>query len=651
MVDEHDGIGDLRLALVTACSIGNATNKVSADTFRKRICEAAELACTEECCRHAAKAVDEIIAATGKDDTLDTKAALYTVDHVLRRNAQSQAQHKEDPYASRAVSVLLPHLGAWLHKMLLERRSEKGLERMRSLIGKWRDAGWLKLEAVIPLLELLNEPNAASQPRKSLPGTSHPCAEQEQSLSADKKERASAAKSVSPRKEELPEMQSRRPVSVTVQASHLAALTKEQAQTADAKNSSSALAKTTPSEKPVQGRSARSHTDVHGKPSFGHASDQKSLMQHASVQGTGQVNDTGKPTCDRSSKLKMPDARSAELAKQECCPSPSPQKKRTTTDIKCSPPVQASKMRRLSSGSTSSKPSLPVARPDPVSPQSSGNAVSSEFLSVPTARCVFQQSPGGAASAVTPANNDRVPQQLPGSATSAASISVPRVDHASQQSAGSTASAVSVSVPKTDCVSQQPPTTADAVVPQALASPQKTPADSSSALPRIFRVLGDCRCLFRAVWRAIHDPWHQVARDPKGEPTSEAARLQEQEGADQLRIEVCVLMKSHAEEVAQQLAGDETVDDYLAKMQDWKTWGDAICLNFLADLVRQPIQVYGLNQTQMCMFDSGLYLPRDKSLRNEPVIFLWYNGRSHYDLVSIRWLREREQMLCQSTQS
>jgi len=164
-------------------------------------------------------------------------------------------------------------------------------------------------------------------------------------------------------------------------------------------------------------------------------------------------------------------------------------------------------------------------------------------------------------------------------------------------------------------------------------------------IPEIWKAKGDCRCLFRSIYRAVFDPHNKIQRDFCGEPQAEAARNSEREGADKIRRILCATMRKRRKEVAGLLAGTVRVDDYIKEMEDWHTWGDAICLRFLPDIVKRPIQVYALNVKESCLFDSGMHLPSDKLLHKAQVIVLWYNGESHYDLVSTRWLVAQEEAL------
>merc|ERR1712137_1357769 len=58
--------------------------------------------------------------------------------------------------------------------------------------------------------------------------------------------------------------------------------------------------------------------------------------------------------------------------------------------------------------------------------------------------------------------------------------------------------------------------------------------ENKNGLPDIWKVRGDCRCLFRAVDRAIRDPSNKHDRDVRGEATSEEQRSRELICADDL---------------------------------------------------------------------------------------------------------------------
>eukprot|EP00434_Breviolum_minutum_P000946 symbB.v1.2.000832.t2/scaffold37.1/size397765/4 len=177
----------------------------------------------------------------------------------------------------------------------------------------------------------------------------------------------------------------------------------------------------------------------------------------------------------------------------------------------------------------------------------------------------------------------------------------------------------------------------------------QTPSVQStgSIFPEIWRVLGDCRCLFRAVVRSrLLDPCNEIERSNRGEPLEQSHRVKEREAADELRMMLCKYFRGRKDDVAL-LLEDPTmkVDDYITRMEDWRTWGDEICLKFLPDVIKCPIQVYSWNSKQRSFFDAGMYIPKKKASQKNDCIVLFYNGKSHYDLVSTRWLMAREQAL------
>merc|ERR1719386_589012 len=75
-------------------------------------------------------------------------------------------------------------------------------------------------------------------------------------------------------------------------------------------------------------------------------------------------------------------------------------------------------------------------------------------------------------------------------------------------------------------------------------------------------------------------------------------------------------------------------------MEKDHTWGDAICLKYLADVVRRPIQVYAFDQLTKRIYEDGMQKPQDGSLSSVVPLVLWYNGASHYELVCTDWLEQ-----------
>merc|ERR1712129_354976 len=138
------------------------------------------------------------------------------------------------------------------------------------------------------------------------------------------------------------------------------------------------------------------------------------------------------------------------------------------------------------------------------------------------------------------------------------------------------------------------------------------------------------------------DPNNAVPRDARGEPQDDSIKASERNGADKLRFAMCTVMLRREEELKAALAGTEDVDKYLARMGAWWSWGDALCLRFLPDIIARPIQVYAWSTKTKVVYEAGLHLPQDCSKHRNPVIVLWHKGGMHYDLVSRHWLEPRQ---------
>eukprot|EP00746_Dinoflagellata_sp_MGD_P124651 gnl/MRDRNA2_/MRDRNA2_59261_c0_seq1.p1 gnl/MRDRNA2_/MRDRNA2_59261_c0~~gnl/MRDRNA2_/MRDRNA2_59261_c0_seq1.p1 ORF type:complete len:552 (+),score=132.67 gnl/MRDRNA2_/MRDRNA2_59261_c0_seq1:144-1658(+) len=217
--------------------------------------------------------------------------------------------------------------------------------------------------------------------------------------------------------------------------------------------------------------------------------------------------------------------------------------------------------------------------------------------------------------------------------------------HSSSKSPPQSASTTDVGKPTLPLQSSQDSSAGSQHDSQQHASSPTGDAEICNDMPKLWKVLGDCRCLFRAVCRAREDPWNKVARSVKGEPLNAEQKLHERLQADVLRAELCSLMLERRTEVENFLGGEggDSAEDFIRKMKDPMTWGDGICLHFLPDCIGRPIQVYGLNRSSKTAFDIGMHLPSDKALHVNPCVVVWYDGKAHYDLVDARWLLRREQ--------
>eukprot|EP00929_Paragymnodinium_shiwhaense_P051870 TRINITY_DN26035_c0_g1_i1.p1 TRINITY_DN26035_c0_g1~~TRINITY_DN26035_c0_g1_i1.p1 ORF type:complete len:750 (+),score=165.07 TRINITY_DN26035_c0_g1_i1:149-2398(+) len=184
----------------------------------------------------------------------------------------------------------------------------------------------------------------------------------------------------------------------------------------------------------------------------------------------------------------------------------------------------------------------------------------------------------------------------------------------------------------------------------------RTQAAAASAnkieLPKVYKVLGDHRCLFRAILRSCDAKSAAIERTVQGEATSDVVRVLEATAADDMRRQLCEKMRASIEKVAElRGASKEEAELYIKSMEEVTTWGDAISLYFLATLTARPIQVYALNKRKQCLFDCGKYMPEDgPNSASNPVIYLWYNGVSHYDLLCEESLKALKSRLFQASQ-
>lgn len=77
----------------------------------------------------------------------------------------------------------------------------------------------------------------------------------------------------------------------------------------------------------------------------------------------------------------------------------------------------------------------------------------------------------------------------------------------------------------------QPQAQPQAVQPEQPLAESEAPHVEESPPVEVWKVLGDCRCLFRAVMRGLEDPCNRVPRDASGEALDEKQRLHERERA------------------------------------------------------------------------------------------------------------------------
>merc|ERR1740123_995944 len=130
---------------------GNATK----NKFRDMVSAAARLAVSDNRCRDVVTAVYDVLVAASKDQSLDMRAALYVVDRVLRTaqtyiketmsspGSDGSARAAKTSCAVMVAEAMTPHLGRWLHQLILHRRTPDSLKRTRTLMQDWFNNRWL----------------------------------------------------------------------------------------------------------------------------------------------------------------------------------------------------------------------------------------------------------------------------------------------------------------------------------------------------------------------------------------------------------------------------------------------------------------------------------------------------------------------------
>ncbi|CAK9023418.1 unnamed protein product [Durusdinium trenchii] len=449
---------------------------------------------SQDCCGFALAEIKSLMEAGAS--RVDLRSTLYVVDMVLKRAEVSQVRSRDDPLADQMRQSFLPYLSDWLRQYLAAPRKQSSLQKLRHLAQRWREQGYLSVEALAPLLDQLQGDGSDSQGALQ---------------DSQSSQTSGPAGALRPGAEQPPTR---------------------------GEDSRTSLSRTS------LGSRAASVPAASGE-------------RHAETPVARRKSASGR----QSTQPKPLDAQAREEAARQGYRLFGPGSKRPRS---------------------------------PRSPRSSSPP--------PSRRLV-----------------------LPSGTTETTET-------------GGDASRASAS-----------PATSPGVAAQSAQSAQSAPSPAAAA-PPIWPVLGDCRCLFRAVIRSKYlDPCNHLDRDQRGEPVEEQHKTQEREKADVLRLRLCNHLRERKEEVLALLEHPlKTVDEYITGLEDWRTWGDEICLKFLPDLIQCPIQVYSWNNEQQNFFDAGMYLPGDKEKHKNACIVLWYNGKSHYDLVSTQWLRAREQALIEA---
>ena len=133
----------------TCCSL--AASVIGFDAVH---CFLPSLRCCEDCVPGGAKVIDEMMSGVTKTP-LDARALIFVVDLVLKRGLREQNRH---PKATVMANLLRPFLSHWLRVLLMTRRAPEQLEKTKTMIQRWAHDGYLPMDGLLPLLELMDEP-------------------------------------------------------------------------------------------------------------------------------------------------------------------------------------------------------------------------------------------------------------------------------------------------------------------------------------------------------------------------------------------------------------------------------------------------------------------------------------------------------------
>ena len=111
------------------------------------------LRCAADCVPGSAQVIDDMMSGSTRTK-LNARALIFVVDLILKRGMR-QNPPPERNYAVMA-KVMVPHLSKWLRVLLLTKRSPEQLEKTRKMISRWSDDGYLPMDGVLPLIELMD---------------------------------------------------------------------------------------------------------------------------------------------------------------------------------------------------------------------------------------------------------------------------------------------------------------------------------------------------------------------------------------------------------------------------------------------------------------------------------------------------------------
>ena len=109
--------------------------------------------CAADCVPGSAQLIDDMMSGSTQTK-LDARALLFVVDLVLKRGLRQNPP--PDRNAKVMAKVIVPHLSKWLRVLLLTKRSPEQLEKTRKMISRWSDDGYLPMDGVLPLIELMD---------------------------------------------------------------------------------------------------------------------------------------------------------------------------------------------------------------------------------------------------------------------------------------------------------------------------------------------------------------------------------------------------------------------------------------------------------------------------------------------------------------
>mmetsp|Transcript_124814 Transcript_124814/g.226532 ORF Transcript_124814/g.226532 Transcript_124814/m.226532 type:complete len:374 (-) Transcript_124814:91-1212(-) len=163
----------------------------------------------------------------------------------------------------------------------------------------------------------------------------------------------------------------------------------------------------------------------------------------------------------------------------------------------------------------------------------------------------------------------------------------------------------------------------------------------SEQKPPVLTTRGDGRCLYRCAWRSLNPYTATLDRDELGEPLDKAERDLEVAGADALRLQVVELMKCRRQELRDFLALEsmEDVDRYIGMQAKPSTWAGEVELYYMSRVLTKHITVVAMNSRTKRLYLVE-YAPQDLNLPEATVLWMFYDGVCHYEVIQQQWLQD-----------